>query len=148
MIPHEMVGTIPGWITAAGSISILGVVLRYRLGWRKLDVEAQAVQVTAANVREADIRDHYADEVKRLSEWVAAVDAAYEDCKREREDARAEAHKFRQQVAQLETKLTSITRQFVAFQLETAKAIPPENVSPEMQKMLISLDILAKGDGK
>jgi hypothetical protein len=64
-----IVGTIPGWITSAGVVAILGLVLRWQLGLRKLKIEAAQVEITAQQVHdadEADIRDHYANEVEQL----------------------------------------------------------------------------------
>lgn len=58
----ELLGTIPQWFTVAGVASILGIVLRYRLGWKRLNIEDQKQKDTD----EADIRDHYADEVRQL----------------------------------------------------------------------------------
>jgi hypothetical protein len=34
-IPSELLGTIPGWITSAGVIAILGIVVRWQLGLRR-----------------------------------------------------------------------------------------------------------------
>jgi len=68
---YSIFGTLPGWITSAGVLSILGIIVRWHLGQRKLQIEAQQVEVNALGVRntdEADIRDHYAEEVKQLRE--------------------------------------------------------------------------------
>jgi hypothetical protein len=43
----ELLGTIPGWITSAGVIAILGIVVRWQLGLRKLSIAAQQVDVNA-----------------------------------------------------------------------------------------------------
>jgi predicted nucleic acid-binding Zn-ribbon protein len=64
-------GTLPGWVTALSSGGILACLVRRELGLKKLEIEAQQVNVTARQVedaRDADIRDHYADEVKALRE--------------------------------------------------------------------------------
>jgi hypothetical protein len=53
-IPTELLGTIPGWITSAGVIAILGIVVRWQLGLRKLSIAAQQVDVNAAEVRNKD----------------------------------------------------------------------------------------------
>lgn len=62
-------GTLPGWITSAGVLGLLGLLVRYQLGVKKLEIEAKQVSINAAatdNADEADIRDHYADEVRQL----------------------------------------------------------------------------------
>lgn len=61
-------GTVPGWITSGGIMGILGLLIYWQLGNRKISVDSDVQQ----NVDKADIRDHYADEVaalrKRLDE--------------------------------------------------------------------------------
>jgi flagellar motility protein MotE (MotC chaperone) len=64
MIPMDFVGTLPGWITAGSMVTLLGLILRYRLGSRKLDLEKNA----QIQVDEQSIRDHYAKEVARLTQ--------------------------------------------------------------------------------
>lgn len=66
----------PTWIGSplqAGSLAVLvticGIVVRWQLGLKKISVEAAQVEVTAQKVHdedEADIRDHYANEVRQL----------------------------------------------------------------------------------
>lgn len=56
-IPQEFLGTIPGWITSAGVLGMLGLLLRYKLGWKRLTIQD-----------ETNIRDHYAKEVASLRE--------------------------------------------------------------------------------
>lgn len=51
----EFLGTIPGWITAISSSGVLGVAAYFLLGRQKL-----------TNADEADIRDHYAEELVAL----------------------------------------------------------------------------------
>lgn len=78
----QILGTIPGWITAGGVVTILGIVLKHHLGLRRLKIEADQVEVTGRGIRnadEADIRDHYAEEVRQL---------------RERLDRQAERHRL------------------------------------------------------
>jgi phage shock protein A len=141
MIPHDFFGTLPQWLTLGSVASLLGIVVRYRLGLRKMSVEAQEVQVhakTADNTNSADIRDHYAQEVGRLTERVVSIEADHEQCKRERDQYRAE-------VSTLDDKLRGVTRQFVALQMETMKTIPPENLTPTIKKMLEKLQEVAEG---
>jgi hypothetical protein len=83
-------GSLPAWITSAASVSLLGVVLRYRLGLGRLKVDAGKVEVTALEVSgkdEADIRDHYADEVKQLRNRLD------QQSERHRQELMAEAQK-------------------------------------------------------
>lgn len=62
-------GTLPGWITGASSSALAAIVAWYLLGKRKIQVQAETVKVEAFKVEtadEADIRDHYAEEVRQL----------------------------------------------------------------------------------
>jgi hypothetical protein len=58
----DFLGTLPGWITAAGVAAILGVVLRYRLGVGRLNLEGRKQD----DANEKDIRDHYSEELGRV----------------------------------------------------------------------------------
>lgn len=72
----------PEWIGTplqAGSLTVLvaifALVVRWQLGLRKLKIEADQVEINAqevANADEADIRDHYAEEVKGLRDALQA----------------------------------------------------------------------------
>jgi hypothetical protein len=142
--------TLPQWVTASGVVGLLYVFVYRQLGIKKLDVEAQQVQVnaqTAADANEADIRDHYAQEVKRYSDELARilerlrkVDQEHEECKRERDQ-------YRNEVSQLNDKIVGVTRQFVALQMETMKVLPPEQLTPTIEKMLADLQAVARGNG-
>lgn len=58
----DVLGTVPGWITSGGIMGILGLLIWWQMGNRKIGVDQQ-VQF---NVDKADIRDHYAEEVSAL----------------------------------------------------------------------------------
>lgn len=61
--------TVRPWISPVALTAILGVVLSHRLGLRKLSIEAERVHIEERAVEdkdEADIRDHYAQEVAAL----------------------------------------------------------------------------------
>lgn len=135
-ISHEFLGTLPGWITAAGMATLAGKVLSYKLGIKKVEVDAEQVRVTAQTTSNSDIRDHYAQEVSRLVEVVKEATRENEDCRRERDE-------LHMKVISLEEKLIGITRQFVTFQMETAKAIPPGEMTPNIREMLEKLQIIA-----
>lgn len=71
----DFLGSVPAWITAGGMTTLVGVVLLHLRGIRKLKIEATQVEITAKtseqglkNADTADIRDHYAEEVKQLRE--------------------------------------------------------------------------------
>lgn len=103
------------WISPVALLGILGLVVRWQHGIRKLAIEARRVDITAAEVDlkdEADIRDHYADEVRQLRERLdaqserhrvilAGSEERHEQCKREREELRDDARKLKDIVAGL-----------------------------------------------
>lgn len=139
-------GTVPGWITSAGVLGILGIVVRWQLGLRKLNVEAQQVSVNAQQVHnadEADIRDHYAQEVavlrqrldekdERHREAMATADLRHDQCIKSRDD-------MRKRLEVVEDRLLGTIRQFVTFQQKVGLAIPPAQRSPEIAAAIANL---------
>lgn len=87
MIPHEILGTIPGWITSAGVLSLLGLYFRFYTQNRKLSLDG-----------DAKLRDHYAQEVERLREFSAKEIAAL------REQLAKQATQFREDLQNLENR--------------------------------------------
>jgi hypothetical protein len=70
------------WISPVALTAILGVVLTHRLGLRKLKVEADRVEIEDRAVHdkdEADIRDHYAQEVAALRGALQAASARHRE---------------------------------------------------------------------
>jgi hypothetical protein len=97
-IPSQILGTIPGWITSVGVVTILGIIVRWQLGLKKLNVAAQQVDVNAAEVRNrdtADERDHIAEEMKALRENVARLREELHNCE---EECRKTIDSLRQEV--------------------------------------------------
>ena len=81
-VAFPFLGTIPGWITAGGMVALLTVVVRRELGLKKIAVEAEQVHVNARQVEnedDADIRKHWAGEVQRLQDALAAQDGRHND---------------------------------------------------------------------
>jgi hypothetical protein len=56
MIPLDF-GTVPQWLTGCGVLTFVGVFLKHDLGRRQI-----------RQTNDADIRDHYADELDRVVE--------------------------------------------------------------------------------
>lgn len=126
-------GTLPGWITASGVTGILWIVAHWQLGVRKVAVEAQQVRVNAAQVEhvdEADIRDHYADEVRQLRERLDAqaerhvrresdIEERYRKLLREadeRHEACQDANKdLREEVERVKEELGGLRRQILRY---------------------------------
>lgn len=69
-------GTVPGWITAGGVVSLVGIVFTHLRGIQKLKIEAHQVDINSRqidNADEADIRDHYAEELASLRKALEAA---------------------------------------------------------------------------
>lgn len=95
-------GTLPGWITAASTTS--GVVALVIAFWRR-GVSLKGL----ANANEADLRDHYAQEVeamraqlmameKHYREMLAQSDRRHEECEEARREMRDELAGLRDQL--------------------------------------------------
>lgn len=81
-LPAGFLGTLPGWITASSSATLLGLFWRYKLGLAKVQVEAQNVQVEGKKVEQAedaDIRDHWAQEITRLQNMLTEQDKRHNE---------------------------------------------------------------------
>lgn len=111
----DIIGTIPGWITASGVTGIFAIVVWWQLGLRKLRIEAENVKISAVKVEHeegADIRDHYAEELAAMRRIVDEKDERYdrareqferriEECQRDREKLRDDARTLKDIVAGL-----------------------------------------------
>jgi rubrerythrin len=78
----DFLGTIPGWITALSASGGFGLLLRWHLGLKKVAVEAEQVQIEGQKVRNeaADqLRDHWADEIKRITMMLADQEKRHND---------------------------------------------------------------------
>lgn len=114
-----LAGTLPGWITAGGMTTIAGVLAWYLLGRGKLANEAKKIATDDA----ADIRDHYAEEVRQLraameaqstrhrgeleaadnrhKEAIRDAEQAHRDCEAARDELREKVSALKDQVAGL-----------------------------------------------
>lgn len=97
---HELVGTIPQWLTALGIGSFLIALIRR-------DVQVRGLK----NTDTADIRDHYAQEVAALREQLFSMEQHYrqmlqqsdrrhEECELARTAMRAELEGLKRTMAQ------------------------------------------------
>jgi hypothetical protein len=102
---NDLLGTIPQWLTALGIGSFFVALLRR-------DVQVRGLR----NADTADIRDHYADELKALRDRLDIADKRYleamkladsrweesnrrhEECVKEREDLRDELTGLKRQI--------------------------------------------------
>lgn len=153
-----IVGTIPQWGMFATTATILGIIVRWQLGLRKLSVDAQQVEVnahTAANINEADIRDHYAKEVERLTEklenkdqhfaalenhWRNMLDASdrrHEECEKARAELRVELSEMHSKIGKAESDLRGLYSQIAELSSDKLVILDgrkPSKVAPEAAK--------------
>lgn len=125
-IPQEIIGTIPGWITSAGVISILGIVLKWQLGLKKIGLESQQL----ANADRADARDHIAEEMVALRMNVASL----------REELHACEEECRVHIDKLTQELWGEKRQRVAEQISLINIIINSVDAPELKNLLKALE--------
>lgn len=143
-IPQEVLGTIPGWITSAGIVTILGVVLRYRLGWRKQTLGD-----------DADIRDHYAQEVAALrgkldgqgahflsleKHWrdiLEGSDRRHQECEEARQAMRREINKMHEEIAGLRTQIRAASTDRVLRMEEDPPPAPHARAAAKRVKNII-----------
>jgi hypothetical protein len=96
---HELLGTIPQWLTALGIGSFLIALLRR-------DVQVRGLR----NTDQADIRDHYAQEVAALRDQLLTMEQHYrnmleqsdkrhDECEVARSQMRAELDGLKRQMA-------------------------------------------------
>jgi ABC-type nitrate/sulfonate/bicarbonate transport system substrate-binding protein len=100
-------GTLPQQVTAISSggifLSLIGLLIKWNLGRSRLSLEAKKQH----DVDEADIRDHYAKEVERLTERIEKNDDRYRRLLAESEKAQ---DALRKRVTFLEDEIKGLIR--------------------------------------
>lgn len=144
-IPQEIVGTIPGWITAATAVSgLIWAFLKFGLGWRGQ---------TMAD--DADIRDHYAQEVAALrgkldgqeahflsleSHWrtiLEASDRRHQECEEARQAMRREINAMHEEIAGLKAQIRAASTDRVLRMEEKPPKAPHARASAKRVKNII-----------
>lgn len=121
----DLVGTIPQWLTATGTVALLGVILRHLQVMKRL-----ALGDTA------DIRDHYAEELKRKNEQDAAREKQFMELERHlREMATLSDERYAECVSErdgLRTDLESLKLQFKAASVDRLLTLEgrPSEIAP------------------
>lgn len=100
-------GTLPQQVTAISSggifIALVGLLVKWNLGSGQLSLDRQKQH----DADEADIRDHYAKEVERLTDRLEKNDERYRNLLKE---AEAERDKMRKRIAFLEDEVKGLVR--------------------------------------
>lgn len=121
MLTPDFLGTLPGWITSASVVTLLGMLLRHHIQHGRLTLDDRAQKATS----EAAIRDHYAQEVnalrgqldrqsKSFREDLASLEKQWRDLLREAEERHEQCLKdrdaLRERVSDLEDELRGLIR--------------------------------------
>jgi molecular chaperone DnaK (HSP70) len=133
-------GTIPGWITSAGVVAILGIVVRWQLGLKRFAVAAQQVDVSAQEVRtrdDADKRDHIAEEMGELRKNVAGLREELHKCEDECAD----------KIKKLHDELWGEKRQRVTEQISLINVILNSVDAPELKALMKTLESVQRSLG-
>lgn len=151
----DFLGTLPQWLTLGGVSGIIGIVLRYRLGSQKL-----------SNADEADIRDHYAQEVaamrekldrqethfqlleKHLREMIAASDQRAEESDRRHAECEAARQAMRREIDGMHDEIRGLKRQIPEVSADKLLILEgkPSEVAPH--STAAAKRIKENGDGK
>jgi hypothetical protein len=130
-------GNLPQQITAVSVggifLSLAGLLLKWVLGKGQLSIAAQKVAVEAkqvANADAADVRDHFAGEIKELRDELRRCE---EDCDRRLGIAEA-------RMRALEEELWGEKRQRVAEQISLINTIVNTVDAPELKALLKSFE--------
>lgn len=104
MVTPEFLGTLPGWITAASTTT--GVVTLVVAFWRR-GVSLR----TLSNEANADIRDHYAEEVGAMRAQLFAMERHYREMLEQSDRRHEECEAAR---VQMRTEIDGLKRQLVS----------------------------------
>lgn len=117
----EKFGSLPGWATF---FMLMVWVIRTWPHWKAKINEARKIELDG----HSQLREHYFERIIGLEK------AAIEERKRCDEQLRA-----------LEKRLDGVVNQFIHFQMVTARAIPPDQRTAEMDHMLEQWEVLLRG---
>lgn len=127
------IGTIPQWLTGGAIVTFMGLVF-------KRDVQVRGLK----NADAADIRDHYADELRILRERLDAADRRYLEQQKLADDRWHEARKNHEECERdrqlLRDELAGLRRQIIRYSagavtvLEAANC-PSENVTDAARRV-------------
>jgi tRNA(Met) C34 N-acetyltransferase TmcA len=123
-IPQELLGTIPGWITSGGIITIVVTLLKRNVKIRELDDKKENDVRDFNEQRDVDLRQHYAEELGR-------VITRQHECE-------AREHELRKRVEELEHDilgLLSIIRQASADKVMLLTPAASETIQAMAQRI-------------
>lgn len=134
-------GTLPGWLTSAGVATLIGIILRFVLGNKKLDNDAAE-----------QIRQHYDAQIKLLwerdsriqSEADSRVQVIRDEYERQIKalrneyDAKGKAHES--QIKEMKSEIEGLRKQLITYEAAAMRNLPDEMLTPAMKQALRSLE--------
>lgn len=148
MTTPEFIGTIPGWITAIAAVTgLVAAFLKFGLGWRKQTLGD-----------DADIRDHYAQEVaalrgkldgqeaqflsleKHWREILEGSDRRHQECEEARQSMRREINKMHEEIAGLRSQIRAASTDRVLRMEEDPPPAPHARAAAKRVKNIIEND--------
>jgi hypothetical protein len=133
------------WMTTGFIAGILGIAVKLYVDNRRLKLAEKARDQDFQLEISADGRTNLQFVIDNLVRDITAQREAHERCEGElqrmREAGRERDENYRKQ----SKKLDGIERQFIAYQLEVGRAIPPEHRTPVLDSLLKQHDRLARG---
>lgn len=142
-------GTIPQWIAAASTVTgLVWAFLRFGLGWRKQGFD-----------NDADIRDHYAQEVAALrgkldgqeahflsleAHWrtiLEGSDRRHQECEDARQQLRSELSKMHEEIAGLKSQIRAASTDRVLRMEDDPPAAPHSRAAAKRVR-----DVMEGGD--
>lgn len=115
----EKFGSLPGWATF---FMLLAWVIRTWPHWKAKVNEARKIELDA----QGQLRTSLFERIATLEKAAVERDAA----------SAIERRLCEEEIRALRNKLDGVVRQFIYFQLATARAIPPAQRTPEIEHML------------
>jgi hypothetical protein len=128
----ELIGTIPQWLTLGGVVALVGAVLRYRLGWKKL-----------ADERETNLLSERAREMQDMRDRIEKLEAAaHENATDHLAEVRALERKqaakdrlYEAQKAHDRHRINNLNQAFQAMLPLLKKGVPVDEVVVEIEGM-------------
>src|SRR5690348_5151445 len=114
-----ILGTLPQWIAALASAGIFGALLKFGLGWRGQTLDS-----------DEKIRDHYATELKRLTDKLTEETGRFRtqmmemedhyrkmltESDRRHEECQVDRDKLRQELNKMHSEITGLKRQISRY---------------------------------
>lgn len=118
----DIIGTVPQWITAISSTTLAGALVTLIVQWWRRGVSLKGLE----NANEADIRDHYAEEVAALRGQLLSIEKHYREMLEQSDRRHAECEASR---GVMREELEGLKKQFRAASADRVLRMeenPPE----------------------